>query len=173
MSGIVVEHNPAWAAAFAAEAQVLTRTLSPLAVTLHHMGSTAVAGLAAKPIIDMLCIVPALDALDAAAQRLTVLGYEGLGAYGIEGRRYFRKNNAEGVRTHHLHAYGAGSPHIARHLAFRDYLRAHPDRAAAYGALKTTLSTRSPASYQDDKGSFVAALEAEALVWVSRLDKNA
>ena len=89
-----------------------------------------------------------------------------MGAFGIEGRRYFRKITPDGVRTHHLHVYEAASPHIARHLAFRDYLRAHPAKAQEYSDLKRRLTSGETPSwdgYMDGKDPFIKQTEAEAL----------
>ncbi len=160
-AGLVVPHDPAWASAFAIEAAALHTELGARLVVLHHIGSTAVPGLCAKPIIDMLGVVTGLEGL--GSDRLAALDYEGLGAYGIEGRRYFRKSTPAGTRTHHLHIYEPGSPQIDRHLIFRDYLRANPGRAAAYGDHKLELANRP--DYQQAKAGFVFRLEAEAAAW--------
>ncbi len=163
-AGLIVPHDPAWASAFASAAVALHAELGPGLVALHHIGSTAVPGLCAKPIIDMLGVV--IDFGVLAPDRLATLGYEGLGAYGIEGRRYFRMSTAAGLRTHHLHLYEPGSPQIDRHLVFRDFLRANPDRANAYAEHKTELSHRP--DYQQAKVAFVTLLEAEAAIWAAR-----
>ena len=160
--------DPGWPAAFAAEAARIAPALGPR-VALHHVGSTSVPGPEAKPIIDVLVAAPALADLDAAAPAMAALGYEAMGALGIEGRRGFRRI-VGGVRTHHLHGFEEGSPHVARHLAFRDDLRAHPEEAAAYGALKRDLAARHPgdwSAYCDGKAERVDATEARALLWVA------
>ena len=157
--------DPGWPDAFEAEAARLAPRLGPR-VALHHVGSTAVPGLAAKPIIDILAVAPSLSDLDAAAPRMAALGYEAMGALGIDGRRYFRRI-VGGLRTHHLHGFEEGSPHVARHLAFRDHLRAHPAEAAAYAALKRDLAARHAGDwpgYCDGKAAFVDAVEARALL---------
>mgnify|MGYP000440740499 CR=1 FL=1 len=87
-----------------------------------------------------------------------------MGAFGIEGRRYFRKDDSGGNRTHLLHVFKAGSPHIERHLAFSDYLRSHPDKAAEYSALKAGIVS-SGAPYQKARDPFVQRIEAQALAW--------
>ncbi|TRD22571.1 GrpB family protein [Palleronia caenipelagi] len=164
-------HDPAWADEFEVEARSLTRALAPFAVRFHHIGSTAIPDLLAKPIIDLLGVAPDLDGIDTGALRIEALGYEAMGAFGIEGRRYFRKISASGRRTHHLHVFAEGSSHITRHLAFRDYLRAHPETAARYGALKTRLVTTPNldwGGYQDGKAAFVQRTEADALDWWHR-----
>ena len=161
---LVVPHDPEWAEAFAAEARALTGAIGGTCVAIHHIGSTAIAGILAKPIIDMLGVVGDFGELQSASGRIEALGYIAMGAFGIEGRRYYRKDNAEGQRTHHLHVYETGSPHIERHLAFRDYLRSHPVKAAEYSALKAQIIA-SGEPYQQTKDSYVMRVEAEALVW--------
>jgi len=162
----VVPHHPGWAADYRAEAAVIRSATGDKLMAVHHIGSTAIPDILAKPIIDMLAVVRSLDAIDDATPALVATGYEAMGTFGIEGRRYFRKHNGAGVRTHHLHVFAAGSPHIARHLAFRDYLLAHPDRAEAYSDLKRALAV-DPASYVERKGPFVLAVQAEALAWAA------
>jgi GrpB-like predicted nucleotidyltransferase (UPF0157 family) len=165
---LVVPHDPAWANRYTAEAERIAQALGGDALrALHHIGSTAIPGICAKPIIDMLAEVRDLDTFDTAAPALAALGYQVMGEFGIAGRRYFRKDDHAGTRTHHLHAFAHGSPHIARHLAFRDYLRAHPGKAQAYGALKLRLAAE-PDHYVARKGPFVVATEAEALAWWER-----
>jgi GrpB-like predicted nucleotidyltransferase (UPF0157 family) len=164
MAPLVVPHNPEWAAAFAAEARALTGAMGETCTGLHHIGSTAVPGILAKPIIDILGEVSSFELLDGATGCIESLGYTAMGTFGIEGRRYFRKDDAQGHRTHHLHVFEAGSLHIERHLAFRDYLRSHPEKAGEYSALKEAL-VDSGVPYQDGKGAFVKAAEAEAINW--------
>jgi GrpB-like predicted nucleotidyltransferase (UPF0157 family) len=164
----VVPHDPTWAAAFAREAQAIAAALGGQQIALHHMGSTAIAGILAKPIIDLLGVTDDLAGIDRNRQAFESLGYEVMGAYGIEGRRYFRKVDGQGRRTHHLHIYAAGSAHIERHLAFRDYLRAHPERAAAYSELKARLTAGSGVNweaYLDGKAPFIQSTEQAALAW--------
>jgi GrpB-like predicted nucleotidyltransferase (UPF0157 family) len=96
------------------------------------------------------------------------LGYEVMGEFGISGRRYFRRGNEAGVRTHQLHTFQASSPHIQRHLAFRDFLRAHPAEANQYASLKRSLAEAHPDdmnAYMDGKDGFIRATEAKALAW--------
>jgi len=170
MSVLVVEHDPAWTDAFAREALAIGHALGEDAIALHHIGSTAIPGILAKPIIDLLGVVPSLDMLDLHSNEMRDLGYEVMGAYGIEGRRYFRKFDNRGRRAFHLHAFAVGSEHVERHLAFRDYLRSHPQKAAEYSALKQRLVAGDATSwdaYSDGKDGFVAEAEREALDWVS------
>lgn len=137
MQDFVVPHDAVWAAQFEDEATAIRSALGGSALAIHHIGSTSIPDILAKPIIDILVEVPSLAELDRVAPAMAHHGYEALGAFGIRGRRYFRKDDAGGGRTHHVHAFRAGTPHVVRHLAFRDFLRAHPDVAlegAAGGA---------------------------------------
>jgi GrpB-like predicted nucleotidyltransferase (UPF0157 family) len=171
---VLAPHRAAWAAAFEREASAIADALSGLPIELHHIGSTAIPGMVAKPVIDMLGVAPAVEALDVHAHRLAGLGYEALGEFGIQGRRYFRKNAPDGARTHQLHAFAAGSPEIRRHLDFRDYLRAFPAEAAAYAALKQGLATRCGSdmgAYSDGKTEFIRAVERRAAVWRQRTER--
>ncbi len=130
------------------------------AVVVEHIGSTAVPGLMAKPILDLLA---GLDPLDVApgVTAMEALGYEYLGEYGIPGREFFRKGGD--ARTHHVHAVELGGPQWTRHVAFRDYLRAHPDEAARYGAAKRAAATAVDGdweAYSDAKDTAVEEIEA-------------
>jgi GrpB-like predicted nucleotidyltransferase (UPF0157 family) len=137
---------------------------------IHHIGSTAIPGIYAKPIIDMLPVVADIAAVDECISQMKSLGYEALGEFGIPQRRYFRRNNAAGVRTHQIHAFQIGSPAITRHLAFRDFLRAHPEIALQYSDLKRRLADSHPndiEAYMDGKDAFVKEIEARALSWLA------
>jgi len=164
----LVPHDPHWSVAFADEAIALQAVLETTAASIHHIGSTAIPSILAKPIIDILCVVYSLEAVDAANKRMRSLGYVAKGEHGIEARRYFQKSDARGVRSHHLHVFQSGSDHIERHLAFRDFLLAHPARATMYSDLKVAIlqnTVPSRQAYQDRKASFVAATQAEAIDW--------
>ena len=96
------------------------------------------------------------------------LGYEVLGEYGIHGRRYFRRENREGIRTHHVHAFETGSAEVERHLAFRDYMIAHPADAQRYSELKRKLAGEHPQSfdgYMDGKDDFIKEIDRRAARW--------
>ena len=165
---VLAAHDARWAERFAEEAALIRAALRDVVIDLHHIGSTAIPGIAAKPIIDMLAVVSSLDALDRASSSLDPLGYESKGEFGIVGRRYFRKDSAAGIRTHHLHAFAAGSGEIARHLNFRDYLRAHPAEARKYEALKLSLAERTLGDwnlYTEGKEGFVREMDQRAAAW--------
>jgi GrpB-like predicted nucleotidyltransferase (UPF0157 family) len=167
-SVVVVPHDPEWARKFDSEAEILQSTLGSVVSAIHHIGSTSIPGIHAKPIVDMLLEVPSIEALDGQAAALVAEGYEAMGEFGIPGRRYFRKDNASGVREYHVHAFARGSEGAVRHLAFRDYLRSHPTIAQEYSELKRRLARRFPsdiAAYMDGKDPFIKPTEQAALVW--------
>jgi GrpB-like predicted nucleotidyltransferase (UPF0157 family) len=147
---VVVPYNESWPHAYASEARRIEDALAPLAVTLHHIGSTAVPDLAAKPVIDVLLVIRNHRALDERTPAMEELGYEAKGEFGIRGRRFFTRGPDE-ARTHHVHAYEKGHPEIARHLDFRDFLRAHPAEARRYGDLKARLAS----AHRDDIEAYI------------------
>jgi GrpB-like predicted nucleotidyltransferase (UPF0157 family) len=162
----VSPYSEQWTVMFAEEAEVLRGIFGPEIVAIHHIGSTSVPGLAAKPIIDILPVVRDIGRIDAYNAKMAAAGYEPKGENGIPGRRYFQKGGDQ--RTHHVHVFQAGSPEIERHLAFRDYLKAHPDEAKAYGELKARLAERYPydiESYIKGKEQRVREIERRAVRW--------
>jgi GrpB-like predicted nucleotidyltransferase (UPF0157 family) len=166
----VVQYDPAWSAGFDAEARRIAEGVGNVAVRLHHIGSTAIPQTCAKPIIDILLEATSLVVLDHRAARFEALGYQAMGEFGIAGRRYYRLDDGNGVRTHQVHAFEAGTAGVVRHLAFRDYMRAHPAAAAQYGELKRRLARRHPndmAAYIAGKDAFVGEHERRALCWRS------
>lgn len=172
MKVFVVPHDPAWKLAFEREAEAIRFALGDGAIDLHHIGSTAIPGILAKPIIDLLGVVDDLEALDRRNPVMQGLGYEPKGAFGIEGRRYFPKSDTAGQRTHHLHVFGRGSAHIDRHLAFRDYLRSDASKAAEYSELKARVTVGEGVTwddYMDAKDPFIAATEKDAVDWYRRV----
>lgn len=164
---VIAPYDPAWPL----QAQALSRqleVLGPVLTAVHHIGSTSVPGLAAKPIIDLLPVVTDLAALDQARDRIEALGYAWLGELGIAGRRYCSLTDAAGIRRAQLHFFAADSPEFARHLAFRDYLRAHAAVARAYEAEKrraAALHPRDVHAYTDEKSAWIRATEGAALAW--------
>lgn len=164
----VVPHNPLWQKAFEDESRQIAAAIGSNVVIIHHIGSTAISGIYAKPIIDLLVEVNDIRQVDEQNSAIAVLGYEAMGEFGIPGRRYFRKHNPAGTRTHHVHTYQTGSSEITRHLAFRDYIIAHPDQALKYSDLKRELAKQYPddiEGYMDGKDGFVKEMEQQALAW--------
>ncbi len=144
------------------------RVLGPTLVTVHHIGSTSVPGLAAKPIIDLMPITTTLADLDRQRRCVETLGYVWYGELGISGRRYCTLSDTAGVRVAQLHFFEADSPQIERHIAFRDYLRAHPEAAIAYENEKRRARDLHPNdshAYTDQKATWIRDTEAKALIW--------
>ena len=158
----VVPYRFEWQDQFSAAAAQLLPVFGKRLVGIHHIGSTSIAGICAKPIIDMLVEVQDISFVDNQDAAMEVLGYEVKGEYGIVGRRYFRKNDERGRRTHHLHVFGAGSSEVVRHLGFRDFMMAHPLWAQRYSELKMRLATEfahSPKHYISGKDSFIKHID--------------
>lgn len=167
---ILRPHDATWSAAFDEAAAQLAQRLSGIVVALHHVGSTAIPGIAAKPVIDILAVVTDLEALDQRADALVAIGYEALGEFGIPQRRYFRRNTPAGVRIHQVHAFARGHEQIERMLLFRDYLRATPTVAQEYEALKYRLAAQcgdDVERYAESKTGFVEAVLGQARAWAT------
>jgi GrpB-like predicted nucleotidyltransferase (UPF0157 family) len=165
----IVSWDPGWPVRAAEELRRVVAAVGPSAVRADHVGSTAVPGLAAKPIIDLQLSVVALRAQAAYVEPLQGLGYLFVPDPGSPDYVLFAKP-PERPRTYHLHVCAAGSPHEARHLAVRDFLRAQPREAAAYAAHKRAVAARHPQdrlAYIAGKEAYVAALEHRALAWAA------
>jgi GrpB-like predicted nucleotidyltransferase (UPF0157 family) len=151
-----------WPAEFEAEAERIERVCAGLPLRLEHVGSTAVPGLSAKPIIDILAGVPPRARRRDYVVALTGIGYEHLGAHGIPGRDYFRRGIP---RSHHVHLVSWSSTFWKEQLLFRDWLRAHPERRREYEVLKRELALTFAADrrgYGEAKGAFVRSVVREA-----------
>lgn len=167
---VVVPYDPGWPAVFTVLRARLAPALEGIAVAIEHVGSTAVPGLAAKPVVDIDVIIPPGSAsLGAAIEALARLGYEHR-ASRIQGREAFRQ--PDGLPSHHLYVCPEGSLGVRNHLILRDYLRSHPDDADAYASLKLDLANRFPddiAAYAEYKTPFVLDLLRRAGMSASEL----
>ena len=166
----VVAYNKDWPTHFEKEAARVRDAIEEGLMEVHHIGSTAVPGLSAKPIIDLLLEVSDLALLDRFDSKMELLGYSIKGEYGIPGRRFYLKGLIH--RTHHIHAFESGSAGFLRHLALRDFLRTHPVEAMKYGELKQEIAGRFPLNndgYCEAKHDFVQQLEKRALRWAEEL----
>jgi len=154
----LVPYDSTWPMEFAAEAARIERASAGLPLELEHIGSTAVPGLAAKPVIDILAGRPGNVAGTKFVAAFRQLGYEHKGAYGVPGRNYFRRGSP---RTHHVHVVSTSSEFWRDHLLFRDYLRSHPDVAREYETIKRELAAMyvvSKDEYTDAKGPFIRSI---------------
>lgn len=158
----VVPYSLQWPEMFASEAELVKQALGNNCITIHHIGSTSVPGLSAKPIIDILPVVRNIQEVDKATKAMESLGYEAKGEYGIAFRRYFQKG--KDIRTHNVHVYQEGDPEISRYLKFRDWMRSHTSDAESYGKLKLELAKKFPydiLQYCNGKDTFVANIDAK------------
>jgi GrpB-like predicted nucleotidyltransferase (UPF0157 family) len=160
----VVGYDPRWPDTFTALRDSIAEALGALSQHIEHVGSTAVAGLPAKPIIDLDVVIATGADLPTVVARLQPLGYHHEGDLGVPGREAF--TTPPGAPRHHLYVCVADSPQLARHLIFRDYLRAHPETTNAYADLKRSLAQRFPTDrtvYSNAKTVFIEqVLEAAA-----------
>ena len=161
----VLDYDPEWPLKYNKERDHIIEILKDNCISIYHIGSTSVPGLAAKPVIDIMAVVRSLERTDLAAEKFSDLGYEYLGEFGIAGRRYLRKGGDE--RTHQLHIFQTDDwKNIQRHLAFRDYMRIHKKERDAYAKLKKDLARKFPYDidgYCDGKENFVREVEERAL----------
>lgn len=169
----VVDYDPYWITAFEQEAAILNAVFGRRVVEVHHIGSTAVPGLDAKPIIDILVVLDNTDDINSFDRAMEDIGYRVRGECldapipGTPGRFYFTKET-NGVRSHHVHAYAKGHWEISDKLAFRDYLRAHSSTAAAYGELKRRIAAQyrfDNIGYMHAKDDFVKSTLLDARRW--------
>lgn len=139
----IVPYSEAWPAAFQALRARVEPALGALCRQIEHVGSTSVPGLPAKPVIDIDVVIASDDQLGDVFGRLAAIGYEYEGDKGVPGRYAF--GSPPGLPDHHLYVCAEDNPELHRHLLFRDYLRRHPEEAAAYGKLKRRLAKENPA----------------------------
>lgn len=160
----LAEYDPAWPAQFTALAQRVGAALGDRVLRIEHVGSTAVRGLAAKPILDIDAVVRTPADLEPASGLLEKSGYQHEGDRGIPGRHAFHW--PAGAQRHHLYLLAEGSPELQRHLAFRDALRSDPLLRAQYLALKRALAERFPfdrEAYTQGKGGFIESTLSRVL----------
>jgi GrpB-like predicted nucleotidyltransferase (UPF0157 family) len=166
----VVPHDPNWSDLFKAEADKIATILGHQIAAIHHIGSTAIPNISAKPTIDILVEVHDIEKIDESNEEMIRLGYQPRGERGIPGRRYFVKGDSS-ARTHHVHMYQSGNPEVESHLNFRDYMIAHPEEAQAYSCLKEELARRFPEdikSYVEGKDGFIKEIDIKAKAWRGR-----
>lgn len=153
----VVPYNLSWVKLFEKEASLIRKALGSHCTEIHHIGSTAIPGLSAKPIVDILPVVKDIYKVDA--ESMIALGYVSKGENGILFRRYFQKPG-----KYNVHIFEKGNPEIERHLKFRDWMRTHEEDAEAYGKLKIELTKKFPDNimqYCLGKNDFIAAIDAK------------
>ena len=166
MKVTIVEYRPEWRKMFEAEKRSLWAALGGVSAQIEHIGSTAVEGLAAKPVIDLMVGLEDFSIADHLIQTIEALGYEYIKKYEavMPFRRFFIKEQA-GIRTHQIHMVGIGSEFWERLILFRDYLSQNPVVAIEYAALKKKLADREWGDvneYADAKTEFIRGIENKA-----------
>jgi len=163
---VIVEYDPQWPVQFEEEKERILRVTGHIIVTVEHVGSTAVLGLGAKPIIDIMVGVHRLADARECIEPLKTIGYEYMPEYEAEmpERRYFHRG-PPGGRTCHMHMVELDGDFWERHLLFRDYLRTHPEVSQQYHLLKKELAAKhgsDRAAYTEAKTSFIRCIEDRA-----------
>lgn len=165
----ISEYDPQWPELFATERASVTNALANVATRVEHFGSTAIPGMAGKPIVDLLVGVPDLDsAADVVDAALGGLGYENFGEIFIPGRLYLRKR---GPPHFNIAITQDGGDFWNAQIIVRNYLRHHPDEAARYSAMKRSSYASGAhlfSSYSQSKGPFLEALKDRAEKWHQR-----
>lgn len=168
---VVIPYDRSWHELFKLEKERLAEILGEQALSIHHIGSTAIPNIKAKPIIDILVEVKKIETIDEFNDCMIQEGYQPRGENGIPGRRYFIKSKGA-TRTHHVHMFQTGNPEIEHHLNFRDYLIAHPEEAQAYSNLKEELARKFPEyslNYTAGKDEFIKKIDNKAKTWKKRV----
>ncbi len=148
-------YDSQWSKEFEKEKAEIQNTVGGHILSIDHIGSTAIPGLCAKPILDILIGLDDFEHGFHCVSGLEELGYTFRGENGIPGRHYFRKGSP---RTHHLHMFARNSQEWQQHILFRDYLRAHAAQRDSYAELKTALAKRYPENreqYLEGKAAFI------------------
>jgi GrpB-like predicted nucleotidyltransferase (UPF0157 family) len=156
----LVEYNQKWPKLFAEAATGIKAILQENCIEIHHIGSTAIPNIYAKPIIDVLPIVKDIRLVDSLNLKFEALGYTCMGEYGIPGRRFYWKSKEK--RTHNIHLFAQESTEILRHLSFKNFMLAHGNFAQAYSLIKQTLAEVFPhdiENYVNGKSSFVQMID--------------
>lgn len=167
----VVAYDPSWPVRFDDECRLLAEVL-PSASSIEHVGSTSVPGLAAKPIIDIVIVVPDVEGVAADVSDLERLGYVfRQWAFPEEADHLFFVKDTAGRRTHHLHVFGAGSPKPQENRVFRAYLAANPEAARRYERAKRAAAQAHPdsrARYGEAKAAVFFGLLEQSRLWSAR-----
>lgn len=156
---IIENYDPGWPDQFETLRAKIAFALGEIAPAIEHVGSTAVPGLAAKPIIDIDVVLRSFADLPQVISKLAALGYEHQGDLGVPGREAFRAPTHD--IPHHLYVCDPSGQEYKRHLAFRDYLRLHPEDARAYARLKRQLAETFAGdreAYTQAKSDFIAGI---------------
>ena len=161
---VVVPYDEKWKFRFEEIVGELRAALGELALSIEHVGSTSVPGLAAKPIIDIDVVIEDESKLKAVIGALAKIGYQYEGNLGIPGREAFGYEGKTHLMEHHLYVCPKDSPELRRHLSFRDYLRAHPEAVQEYSRIKEEAARLFPHNidgYINHKGTVIEKIYKE------------
>ena len=161
---VVLPYDEQWKHDFFQIKAELTIALGQLAIEIEHVGSTSVQGLSAKPTIDIDVIIKDYSELENAISALGKIGYQHEGNLGIAGREAFKYEGKEHLRKHHLYVCPEDSQELRRHIAFRDYLKTHPDAVREYSRIKAEGAELYPDDierYIEHKSPFIEKIYAE------------
>ncbi len=148
---VVENYNPEWKNEFIKIRNEIADALGTLAISIEHVGSTSVEGLAAKPVIDIDVITENTAVLNDVISALSGIGYTHEGDLGVKGREAFKYTGKDHLMKHHLYVCSKDSEELNRHLKFRDYLRAHPEAVEEYGNIKKKAAEL----YPEDIDSYI------------------
>ncbi len=160
-------HNPEWFRLFQSERQILQTIFGDAIIRIEHIGSTAVPGMKAKPIIDILITTSNIDGIDTFNVQMDNIGYIAGGEFGLPGRRFFCKGDKMHCQFH-VHVYEDRHTAVEHYLLFRDYMIHHPQEAKNYEDLKTALAFQHPHNrtlYTEGKGKFINDIYTKAEQW--------
>ena len=166
----IVPYKAEWKNDYAEEEKVIKSVMRDELVSIHHIGSTSIPGIYAKPVIDIMVIVKDICKVDAFNNDMLNSEYFSKGEYGIKGRRFFVKGQYN--RTHNVHVYQTGHVEILRHLNFRDYLIVHPEEAKKYQNIKQALSEKFKFDinkYNEGKEAFIKDIIYKAEEWAKNV----
>jgi GrpB-like predicted nucleotidyltransferase (UPF0157 family) len=161
---IVLPYDQHWEQEFLTIKDELQDALGPLALAIEHVGSTSVQGLSAKPIIDIDVIIEDSSMLGSVIASLARIGYRHEGDLGIVDREAFKYEGKDHLQRHHLYVCPKDSAELKRHIAFRDYLRTHPDAVREYSRIKEEGARQFPNDierYIEYKTPFIEKTYAE------------
>ena len=161
---VVLPYDEQWKHDFLQIKAELANVLGQLAIEIEHVGSTSVQGLSAKPIIDIDIVIKDYSGLENVISALEKIGYQHEGNLGITGREAFKYDGKEHLRKHHLYVCPEDSQELRKHIAFRDYLKAHPDAVREYSRIKEEGAELYPNDidrYIEHKSPFIEKIYAE------------
>ena len=161
---VVLPYDRQWKQDFLQIKDELQNALGEMALRIEHVGSTSVQGLSAKPIIDIDVAIKDYSVFDDVVSALGSIGYQHEGNLGIEGREAFKYDGKEHLQQHHLYVCPQNSAELKRHIAFRNYLRNHPEAVREYSRIKEEGATLYPydiEKYIEHKSPFIEEIYRE------------